>query len=61
VLALAGGWPGAVLGQRHFRHKTRKVSFLLTFWAVVVLHVAAAGAVVYYFAGPDRAAVGSGR
>jgi uncharacterized membrane protein YsdA (DUF1294 family) len=61
LLALAGGWPGAVLGQRHFRHKTRKVSFLVAFWAVVVLHLAAVGAVVYYFAGPDRAAAGGGR
>jgi uncharacterized membrane protein YsdA (DUF1294 family) len=36
LLALLGGWPGAILGQRHFRHKTRKVSFLFAFWAVVV-------------------------
>lgn len=27
VLALLGGWPGAWLGQRVFRHKTIKVSF----------------------------------
>ena len=26
-LALVGGWPGAKLGQRLFRHKTRKQPF----------------------------------
>lgn len=46
-LAFLGGWPGAFLAQRRFRHKTRKVSFLLAFWAVVVLHVALVGAVAY--------------
>jgi uncharacterized membrane protein YsdA (DUF1294 family) len=46
LLALLGGWPGALAGQRRFRHKTRKVSFQVVFWAVVLLHVAivAAGA-----------------
>jgi uncharacterized membrane protein YsdA (DUF1294 family) len=37
-LTLLGGWPGALLGQRHFRHKTRKLSFL------IVLHVVIVGA-----------------
>lgn len=27
MMALAGGWPGAKLGQRRFRHKTRKQPF----------------------------------
>lgn len=49
MLALVGGWPGAVLGQRHFRHKTRKVQFLIAFWAVVVLHVAVVGALAHTF------------
>ena len=39
LLAFLGGWPGALLGQRQFRHKTRKVRFLIVFWLVVVLHV----------------------
>lgn len=47
VLALLGGWPGAILAQRRFRHKTRKVSFLVVFWAVVVLHVGIVGAAAY--------------
>ena len=40
VLALLGGWPGALFGQRYFRHKTQKVSFRLLFWGTVVAHVA---------------------
>lgn len=32
------GWPGALLAQQLFRHKTRKLSFQLTFWAIVALH-----------------------
>lgn len=40
LLALCGGWPGAWAGQRYFRHKTQKFTFLLVFWMIVVLHVA---------------------
>lgn len=35
---LLGGWPGALLAQQLFRHKTRKLSFQLTFWIIVALH-----------------------
>ncbi|MEO6876529.1 MAG: DUF1294 domain-containing protein [Opitutaceae bacterium] len=35
LAALLGGWPGAFLGQRIFRHKTSKVSFLIVFWITV--------------------------
>ncbi|HDS1734650.1 DUF1294 domain-containing protein [Pseudomonas sp. BP8] len=35
---LLGGWPGALLAQQLFRHKTRKLSFQLTFWGIVALH-----------------------
>lgn len=38
ALELAGGWPGALLAQQAFRHKTRKVSFQLVFWIIVLLH-----------------------
>ena len=47
LLAFFGGWPGALIGQRHFRHKTKKLSFLIVFWAVVVVHVAIVGSVAY--------------
>jgi len=38
-LALLGGWPGAILAQRYFRHKTRKTSFQIVFWLIVAVHV----------------------
>ena len=36
LLGLFGGWPGALLAQRLFRHKTVKRSFQAVFWASVV-------------------------
>lgn len=47
VLAFLGGWPGALIAQRQFRHKTQKVTFRIVFWIVVVLHVGIVGAVAY--------------
>lgn len=38
ALEFAGGWPGALLAQQVFRHKTRKVSFQWVFWIIVLLH-----------------------
>ena len=38
IIELLGGWPGAFLAQRQFRHKTSKVSFQVTFWIIVVAH-----------------------
>ncbi|MHC6225490.1 DUF1294 domain-containing protein [Pseudomonas sp. X10] len=35
---LCGGWPGALLAQQLFRHKTRKASYQLTFWGIVAVH-----------------------
>lgn len=35
---ILGGWPGALLAQQVFRHKTRKVSYQLMFWLIVTLH-----------------------
>ncbi|AGZ35491.1 MAG: DUF1294 domain-containing protein [Pseudomonas sp.] len=38
VSELLGGWPGALVAQQLFRHKTRKVSYQLVFWGIVLLH-----------------------
>jgi uncharacterized membrane protein YsdA (DUF1294 family) len=47
LMAFLGGWPGAWIGQRQFRHKTQKLTFRILFWMVVVLHVASVGAVAF--------------
>lgn len=38
-LAFFGGWPGGLLAQRTFRHKTQKLKFQVLFWLIVTLHV----------------------
>ena len=38
LLELCGGWPGAYLGQRWFRHKSSKLSFRVPFWLIVALY-----------------------
>ena len=35
-LALFGGWVGAFLAQRLFRHKTKKTRFQIVFWLTVL-------------------------
>jgi uncharacterized membrane protein YsdA (DUF1294 family) len=40
MLALLGGWPGAYLGQRLFRHKTRKQPFRTVFWVTAGFNLA---------------------
>jgi len=39
-LALAGGWPGALLAQQFLRHKSTKQEFRQTFWGTVLLNLA---------------------
>lgn len=43
LLALAGGWPGALIAQQTLRHKSRKASFRAVFWVTVVLNCAVLG------------------
>ncbi len=33
-----GGWPGAFLAQRFFRHKISKGSYQFTFWAIILVY-----------------------
>lgn len=40
-LGLFCGWPGALLAQRMFRHKSRKAAFQSTFWGTVAVNVVA--------------------
>jgi len=38
LVELAGGWPGALIAQQTFRHKTRKASYQALFWLIVAAH-----------------------
>jgi uncharacterized membrane protein YsdA (DUF1294 family)/cold shock CspA family protein len=41
LLALAGGWPGALLAQQLLRHKSSKPSFVAGFWGTVLVNLLA--------------------
>ncbi|MBB1473063.1 cold shock and DUF1294 domain-containing protein [Luteimonas sp. MC1782] len=46
LVDLLGGWPGALIAQQRYRHKTAKQSFQLTFWATVVFNLAGAACII---------------
>ena len=47
VFGVTGGWPGAIVGQQLFRHKTQKQPFKTYFFISVVVSIAMM-AVVYH-------------
>ncbi|MGX9462318.1 DUF1294 domain-containing protein [Shewanella sp. A14] len=49
LFALLGGWPAALLGQYHLRHKTQKTPFKLIFWCCILLNVSVFGAAWYLY------------
>lgn len=40
LLALAGGWPGALIAQQWLRHKSIKPAFRAVFWITVAVNLA---------------------
>ena len=40
ILEIMGGWPGALMAQNEFRHKTRKSFYQVVFRGIIVLHLA---------------------
>ena len=40
-VAMLGGWPGALLAQDLFRHKSSKAEFQSVFWTTVVVNLGA--------------------
>jgi uncharacterized membrane protein YsdA (DUF1294 family) len=36
---LFGGWPGGLIAQRTLRHKNRKLSYQISFWFIVTIHI----------------------
>lgn len=51
LLELLGGWPGSLMAQRLFRHKTRKLSYQILFWLCVIANLAALGVVFWSASG----------
>lgn len=45
ILSLVGGWPGAKIAQSFLRHKSKKVSFRVTYWVTVCVNCIA----LYWF------------
>lgn len=41
LIGLVGGWPGGIIGQEVFRHKTQKITFRTLFWMTVAINMAA--------------------
>ncbi|MGI0118493.1 DUF1294 domain-containing protein [Zooshikella sp. RANM57] len=39
LLSILGGWPGAMLGQQVFNHKTKKKPFQVVFWFSILLNI----------------------
>lgn len=47
LLSILGGSVGSLAGMHIFRHKTRHVKFVFGMPAILVLHLAAAGVLLY--------------
>lgn len=48
TLELLGGWSGAFLAQKMFRHKTKKKSFRAVFWLMLVFQLIVLYAILTY-------------
>ena len=47
TIALVGGWPGALVARRVFRHKTTKQPFRTIFWGTVIANCVALASFLY--------------
>jgi uncharacterized membrane protein YsdA (DUF1294 family) len=41
------GWPGALYAQRKYRHKWKKISYMVVFWLYVVLNLGMAASLLF--------------
>lgn len=48
LMALLGGWPGAVLAQTWLRHKCSKTSFLMVFWLASLANICMLSLIIYH-------------
>ena len=51
LMGLAGGWPGAILAQQLFRHKSSKRAFQAFFWLTVIVN----SGVLFWLLSPNGA------
>lgn len=49
VFGVTGGWPGAIVGQQLFRHKTQKQPFKTYFLLSIVVSIAVMAAVYHFW------------
>ncbi|MGZ8246364.1 DUF1294 domain-containing protein, partial [Methylomagnum sp.] len=49
LLEILGGWPGALIAQNAFRHKTRKSVYLMIFHGIIALHLIGWAVYFYWF------------
>ncbi len=49
LLAIVGGWPGAKIAQSFLRHKSKKMSFRITYWVTVCINCGA----LYWLTTPE--------
>ena len=49
LIGVFGGWPGALLARRLFRHKTSKRGFVVLFWMTVLANLAVVTALVVLY------------
>ena len=50
LLALLGGWPGALIARAAFNHKTSKAEFIRAFWLTVVINIAITYVLLIHYA-----------
>ena len=48
TLEFLGGWIGAFVAQKVFRHKTKKKSYRVMFWLMLILQFAAVYLILHY-------------
>ena len=53
ALSLLGGWPGATIAQSFLRHKSKKLSFRITYWITVAVNCST----VYWLRTPATSAL----
>lgn len=48
ILAIACGWPGALIAQQWFRHKSKKRAFIFGLWVTIFINCGLLGYLYYW-------------